>query len=777
MKHRLWLRLIWVMIAVNAAGLAIDVCGQAQMALSDTLAKEIVLPELDVKARKDHYTKRGNPAVALMRRLRHDASLQSPLQDSIYTFREYERIVISLNDVSDSVGQDGKFSFLNQYVDSSNITGTRHLPLSVREKLSNHYYRLSPKGHREVIYGVRREGLDELFDEGNVAVILEDMLRPIDIFSNDITLLGDRYVSPLSAIGPDFYKYYIGDTLVTDGAQLASLEFAPRNSASHGFVGRLWYDYADSLLMIRNVEMSLPPGVNVNFLKKLRVSQRYSTSITGRRVYTSDRLILELELLPGTPGLLVERELRSVAHRSGSGIDPSPFYRIAEVSQTSDAWLHDDDFWDRHRIGVGGDPAELMARMMEQMRSVGSYRAAEKLIKIIASGYIPTATKSKLDIGPINSLVSFNDVEGTRLRVGALTTAAMNRRWFGRGYVAWGTRDHRWKGGGEVEYSFIDKQLHSREFPIRSIKASASYDTYAPGQQFALTSPDNLFLSLRHGKDTLMLYRREVKIEYVHELENHLSWQIALHSNRDYSTRYLSWYVGGVDLSHVDFTGVTATMRYAPGEKFYQTRSKRLPINSDAPVFKLTQSFIPGHILNNRWQVVRTDLAIQKRWWFSAFGYLDTTIKGGHVWSRSPYTQLIIPNANLSYTIQPESYSLLSEMEFIMDSYISIDATYFGNGIVFNHIPGFKKFKLREVVGFSGFWGHLSKHNDPKFDNTLPCFPSSTQELRNTPYMEVSAGLDNLLSLFRVEWVWRLSYLDNPGIIKSGPRVAVHFTF
>ena len=61
----------------------------------------------------------------------------------------------------------------------------------------------------------------------------------------------------------------------------------------------------------------------------------------------------------------------------------------------------------------------------------------------------------------------------------------------------------------------------------------------------------------------------------------------------------------------------------------------------------------------------------------SAWGYLDLIGKGGHVWCRNtPYFQLFIPNANLTYTIQPESYALINAMEFITDSYASIVATY-----------------------------------------------------------------------------------------------------
>jgi len=47
----------------------------------------------------------------------------------------------------------------------------------------------------------------------------------------------------------------------------------------------------------------------------------------------------------------------------------------------------------------------------------------------------------------------------------------------------------------------------------------------------------------------------------------------------------------------------------------------------------------------------------------------------------------------------------------------------------------------------------------------------------STPYMECSVGIDNILTLFRVDYVWRLTYRNRPGIDHSGVRVGLHFAF
>ncbi|MDE5800769.1 MAG: carboxypeptidase-like regulatory domain-containing protein, partial [Paramuribaculum sp.] len=189
--------------------------------------------------------------------------------------------------------------------------------------------------------------------------------------------------------------------------------------------------------------------------------------------------------------------------------------------------------------------------------------------------------------------------------------------------------------------------------------------------------------------------------------------------------------------------------------------------------------YSPKNFLGNNFEVNITELSLSKRFWLSAFGYVDAIVKGGHVWSRSPYPNLLVPNANLSYTIQPESFALLNPMEFVTDSYAMWDLTYWANGAILNYVPLIRKLKLREVFSFRGFYGHLSRRNDPLLNPSLFRFPEvvSVERLGDTPYMEVGVGLDNIFKILRVDYVWRLTYRHVPGADRGGVRVALHFTF
>ena len=402
------------------------------------------------------------------------------------------------------------------------------------------------------------------------------------------------------------------------------------------------------------------------------------------------------------------------------------------------------------------------------------------MIQTLVRGYIPTGKPSKWDFGPINTTISGNTLEGARLRLGGVTTVNASRHWFARTYVAYGTRDERLKYMGQLEYSFIAKKRLDQEFPIHSLRLMHRYDVDRLGQHYLYTNPDNVFLQLKRQRDDKLLYLRQSELEWKREWPSHFSMAVALEHRVHEASRLMAFDLAdGTNLDHYTQAGFRVTVRFAPGEKFYQTRSHRIPINMDAPIVTLTHTWQPRGWMGTRHELHRTELGLHKRFWFSAFGYTDVRLKGAKVWNRVPYPDLLIPNANLSYTIQPESYALMDAMEFVNDQQLEWDVTYWGGGALLNRLPLIKYLKLREVVTFRGLWGSLSDGNNPSKNPDAVRFPTGAlcQPMSRTPYMEIGVGLDNILTILRLDYVWRLTYRDTPGVNRSGLRVALHFNF
>ena len=746
---------------------------------SETLLEEVV-----VKPKKEKYSKKNNPAVALMERIRATHPEYNPENHDFYSYSKYEKIVMALNDFypdRNSSWITKKFDFIYDFIDTSEVSGKPILPISVKEKSSKVLFRKEGDKHKEYIAGIKRSGIDEVADEESIQRFLEDVFREVDIFQNDITMMQNRFVSPLSNIAANYYKFYL-DTVPLMGERCLELSFSPHNRESFGFTGRLYIPVQDSTLFIKKIVLNVPKAINLNYVKNIYIVQNFEKAEDGSRLKVSDDMTVEFEIIPGTQGLYARRQ---TGYKDFSFAEPEKelaryFNKDGTKFVDDFAAVQPEQYWHDNRQMPIKENEQAMKKLLARLRQVPVFYWTEKVVTVLVSGYIKTGKDSKFDFGPMNTAISANTAEGARFRIGGMTTANLSRHWFTRGYLAYGCRDKKFKYGAEVEYSFNEKKYHSREFPIHSIRLAHNYDLDQLGQHYLFTNQDNIFLSWKRKPDDKVTYRRLTSLNYKMERRGGFSFDVGFKHEIQEATRWLPFENGYGDcFKRFTEAAFTLTLRYAPGETFYQTKTQRIPINLDAPVFQLTHEYGPKGMFGSDFTMNKTEFSVQKRFWFSAFGYTDIILKAGKIWSQVQYPALMWPNANLSYTIQPESYALMNAMEFANDQYLSWDLTYWANGALFNRIPFVKYLRLREVVSFRGLYGKLSDKNNPELHNDLFRFPfdSFATPMKKMPYMEVGVGIDNILTILRVVYVWRPRYRDTPNVDKGGIRVQLHFTF
>ena len=753
---------------------------------------DYILKDVNIKPKKEKYSRKNNPAVEFVKKLIARRDENNPENHDYFSYEQYDKMTMALNDFSEEKKDKWifkNFQFLFDFVDTSEITGKPILTVSIREKVSKSYYRKNPKHHRQKVEGVYHEGVDDMFSREGITAFYNEVFKEIDIFQNNITLMLTRFVSPLSTLGPAFYKYYLGDTLMLDGEKCLKLQFVPFNSESAGFVGTL-YVTLDSTYFVKKLDMAVPKDINLNFVEDLIISQEFTRTADGTRIKTKDDMVVEFQMMPGTPKLYTRRLAMYRKHSFEQPVEQDVmalFDQEKRVVVDEMAEVMPASFWDDNRQTELKKKEGMVSQLLEKLRSNPVYYWLEKIIKILITGYVETNEDkdlSKFDFGPMNTTISGNTVEGARLRVGGFTTANLNKHWFWKGYVAYGFRDHRVKYSSRVEYSFNEKSYSPAEYPSHSLALTHTYDINQLGQQYQYTNKDNVFLALKRMSDTKTSYLQNTELSYQREHDFGFSYGANLRYKIEESTRWVPFIENsGKAHKYYNWAETEVHLRYAPNEKFYQTKGMRYPINRDAPIFFLSHTFSPKDFLGSSYMINRTDFRFSKDFWFSAFGHLETEFQFSHVWNQAPFTMLILPNANLSYTIQEGSYSLLSPMEFVLDSYASWDITYFANGILFNRIPGIKMLRIREVLSFKGFFGNLSDKNNPLLTERNPNlwrFPGENAVYvmnPRCPYMEFGAGLDNIFKILRIEYVWRLTYREHTDVAKGGVRIALHFSF
>lgn len=757
----------------------------AAPAMADTKEPQVLLSELEVRPRKEKYSKKNNPAVDFVRRIMQTRDLTDPRRHPYYSYGKYERINLGIIDF-DKIDSTARFGFINEYMDTTMLTGRKVLNLSVKEKLSDHYFRAEPETDREVVRAINRHGLDELtrFDESVQTSIME-VMREVDIYDHDIPVLMNRFVSPLGRLAPDFYKFYLTDTIADEnspGDSLVVLSFVPRNVSQFGFNGKLFVAKGDTTMFIRRAVLNVPVKGNVNFISRMVIDQDFERAPDGTRLKVKDDLVAEFNIL--TQSLFARRLTIYNSHSFSQPADTSIFDRGEKVIYLDDMRDRSAQYWAEGRpAGAELQHGEAnMAGLLDRLRKDPIYYWGERTLKLLIGGYVHVGgdKKAKVDIGPILTFVGSNGLEGFRLRAGGTTTPRLSPRWFMEGYVGYGFKDHKVKYDAAVEYSFIDKKLNQYEFPVRSLKLHHQYDVDKIGQKYFTENNDAVFYSITRIPNKRMTYLRRTDLEFKWEFYNNLAISIGASLERQEATRYMEFETGlGQRLGHFNQLAATLDLRWAPGEKIFQLQNSRKLVYHEMPIFHLRHIYSPKGVAGSHWGVNKTEFSYEHRYFFSSWGYLDLIFTAGHVWDQTVFTNLLVPNANISYIIQGRCFSLLNPMEFVNDTDVSLHLTYWLNGAILNYIPGVKRLKLREVIGFRTMWGHLSDRNNPALNPTLLRFPAdvTVSTMGRKPYMEMFVGLDNIFRILRVDYVHRLNYKSNPGIDRWGIRLGIHFTF
>lgn len=758
---------------------------------------DVMLSEVVVKPKKEKYSRKNNPAVDFMRKVIANKKALKLEENDYYQYQKYEKMKMSINDVTPEKMEKGiykKFSFFKDQVEVSPKTNKMILPISIKETASRTIYRKSPKSEKTIIEGMNSTGIEEFFNTGDMlGTILNDVFSDINIYDDDIRLLQRRFVSPIGRGAITFYKYYLMDTLMVDKQECVHLTFVPQNPQDFGFTGHL-YVVKDSTYAVKRCTMNLPKRTGVNFVDNMDIVQEYEQLPDGNWVLTDDDMTVELVFVKGIQGLEVQRTTKYTDYKFDE-IEPRLFRLKGNVIKEANMLAKSDEYWAKVRQVPLTKKESNMDIFMNRIEQIPGFKYVIFGAKALIENFVETGSKehpSKVDIGPINTMITSNYVNGTRFRLSAMTTGNLHPHWSFSGYGAYGTKDKKWFYSGQAAYSFNKRKYVLWEFPKHYLAFKYTYDVMSPMDKYLMTDKDNMFVGWKWTTVDQMSYIRDATLTY--ELETNSGFSVmamARHRNDQPAGVLQYWKNNGKVAGQWDATNTLVhdmtttelgvTLRYAPGETFVNTKQRRVPVSLDAPVFTLSHTAGFKGVLGGEYNFNLTELSLRKRIWFGSWGKLDVTARAGAQWNTVPFPLLNLPMANLSYITQNnESFNLIDNMEFLNDRYASLALSYDMNGKLFNRIPLIKRLKWRERFRIRGLWGTLTDKNNPYKSNNpdLFLFPMrnglpTSYVMGKTPYVEASVGIYNIFKLIHIEYVRRLTYTNMPGVQKDGIRFMI----
>ncbi|HEY9341272.1 MAG TPA: DUF5686 family protein [Hanamia sp.] len=741
------------------------------------------LAEIVIKTRKrGKYRNRNNPAVQLIDLVIENKNKNRITSYDFVQYQQYEKLALSLVNKSEKLMKSRilkNYKFVLENVDTTTIEGKSLLPIYISEKLSDRYLKKDPEKNKTVVLAEKKVNYGSFLDNEGINQYMNRLYADVNIYDNNITILNAQFLSPIADGGPTFYRYFIRDTVVIDGVKLIQLYFTPKNPNDLIFRGTM-YITLDGNYGVQKINMTISKNANLNWTRELRINQDFERAGDGRYHVAKSTMSAEFSLTKNASGGLFGE--RMVWYRNYLTGTPAPdsIYNEEDVVIKNNSEKAD-SFW------IAMRPANALSRVeakayynIDSLRNMKSFKRLGDVVTLLFSGYLEAG---KWEFGNTNTFYSFNPVEGFRLKIGGRTTTKLSNSFYLNSYLAYGFKDEKLKYLLGATYSFNHKSVYS--YPLNYLKLSYQHETTIPGQELLYVQEDNFFLSFKRGNNNKWLYNKYFKGEYVKEFGKNLSYNFTFKNwSQAPAGDVIFQKVADNNLvNNITTSELSGTLRWAPKEQFYQGKEFRIPIINKYPVFSLRFTQGIKGLLNGEYNYQDFYLRSDKRFYLSQLGYVDATLEGGYIFGKLPFPLLTLHRANQTYGFQDNSYNMMNFLEFVSDRFAASNLDFYFNGFFLNKIPLIKKLKLREVATFKILYGGIRDENNPNINSELLKFPTdsmgqpTTFALGKTPYIEVSVGLANIFKLVRVDLVKRMTYLDNPGVVKLGVRTRIRFDF
>ena len=701
-----------------------------------------------------------DPAVVLLKHIIARKPHNNPDRTQNYKYEVYNKLEVDLQRLSKEqfeklpVPYMKKFSFIFDNLDSTSEEKP-FLPFYFTETLSDYYFQRSPKKMREFIRASQVKGIKN----ESITKFMGSMYQNINAYDNFIPVFDKEFVSPISNQGLFYYKYKIKDTQEAYGRKIILVQFIPRRNGENCFYGDFWV--VDSVYALQRISMEIPKDANINWVSRVSVYQEYAPVSDSIWFGIKDKFIADFAAPYGAklPGFIGRK---TTSYQEIVINDPSvlqvldnPEYK-EDVIVADTARHADEDFWNSVRHDTLTRNERAIYSMIDTLESMPFFTRYKNLIKFVATGL---KEFGPIEIGPYWNVYSTNPIEGTRWRFSMGTTPKLFKDIYLNGYVAYGTKDQDFK------YKATGLWLLDRK-PRMYLYGSYVHDIDRSTSYYDQVSNDNLFSNIFRKSNIpwKLSFVDEARLEWYKEYYGGFSHMITLlHREFDPYDPLPSTKVfrddAGLPSENVVNTEVNLRLRFAYKEKFLEGNYYRFSLGTDFPVIDIRYGIGIKNVWNSGYEYHKIIGSISDYLKVAPLGTLYYNIFAGKYFGTLPYPLLEIHPGNEFHYYNKYAFNMMNRFEFISDQYAGINLEHNIGGGVFNYIPYLKKLKMRQFWTAKVLYGDLNDEN--KKLNLDKGYTFRT--LDKTPYIEVGTGIANILQVFRIDFVWRVSPKLLPG--------------
>ncbi|MHB8207431.1 DUF5686 and carboxypeptidase-like regulatory domain-containing protein [Mucilaginibacter sp.] len=736
------------------------------------------LNEVIIKSgKKKKYTNKNNPAVELIQEVIDHKDSNRMLSPDYLQYNQYERIGFSLFDLSNKFLKSKAFSKYKFLLDTGmliNDSVKTTLPIYMSEKYYQFYSRKNPAKTIKILKAHKEVNFNAYLDTAGFDIYLNRLYGDPDIYANNIFILTNQFLSPIADHAKDFYKFFITDTIGTGKDKLIEISFTPRFLGDLLFEGKL-YITMDGRYAVKSDYLTINKHININFVRRMDIRQDFQQHPDGRFYLVKSDVQSDFGLMRNKSVNIFGDRMVFFTNYKLQNPQNQQFYDGSPNQTAPDANQTSDNYWLNHRTDTLRHAQAQIYHHIDSLEHMPSFKRTMWWAQFITGGY---ADVGPVQLGPNQNLFTFNTLEGSRIDIGGRTTPLFNKTFYLEGYTAYGFKDQKEKYYLGGIYSF--NNTPTWRFPNDYIKMSYQYDSDIPGQNFLIDKSQSIMASLVRGTSDLWQYNRIFKVDYVKDLENHISFDLRFKHWNQVPTDSLKFQPeNSPAVNSLTTTELDLGFRYAPHEQIFQGTDHRHSIPNNYPIFTVQANYGMKDVWGGSYNYLNLSANIYKRFYLSQLGYTDVTLLGGMVLGQVPFPYLAILPANQTYVYDLNAYNDMNFLEFVSDHYVGLNVTHSFSGFLLNKVPLLSQFKLREFLSFKILYGGLSNENNPAYNPQLYKFPVNpngtalTYALGNTPYIELGAGIGNIFKVLRIDVIRRFDYLNHPGVSPLGLRFSL----
>jgi hypothetical protein len=719
-----------------------------------------------------------NPAYEIMRRVQAHKPQNDKKSLDAFEFDSYNRIQTTLTNLPSRLAKRRVIQDMLALSDSlgqpHDAASPANLPIFASEILSRYYAHNRPGRKREEIRKSQLRGIGPR--EGSVlSQILGSSFQDYDFYPNWQNVLGKDFISPIADGWHFSYEYELQDSVWVGKDWCYQLRVEPRRPQDLAFVGTIWIT-ADTYAL-RRLDLQKSPQANINFVDQFTVFQELTPPADGPGLPVRTKVSIRVTPAEKQAGVLLNLLTLNSNFSRNAAHDLSFYDRPVETA--ANAYDIPKDYFAQHRPDSLSAQEQHTFVMLDSVKELPSVRSVLDLADILVNGY---KRVGKIDVGPLLATYGFNNVEGHRIRAGFRTTPEMSRNWLTKAYLAYGTRDDRFKYGLR-----INRIVDRAHWTVASVEYRHDLDQVALldnefGQENPLFDAAARLGNVRRGRP---LMRNLSAASLQTDLFRGFTQKITVR-HQQFSPLYQFAYYnteqrepGAPTAANFTLAEVILESRYARDEVLVETENQRKAIGlMKWPVFTLRYTAGANHVLGSNFQYQKFNFIVTQSLQLGQLGRADYRFDAGYIPSTVPYPVLKTHLGNQSPFYNGAAFNLMRYFEFVSDRYVSLRVEDHFEGLFLNSMPLLKKLNWRLLATGNILYGGVSAANrnltpptNPEDGQPLPTF----QALGNVPYAEVGYGVENIFKVARVDFLHRLTYRNAPEARNFGVKLSLQF--